>query len=131
MVLSLLEAMVATWAISFLSFVDFDSFFSSSTTALHGGVDAALEAHGVGAGGDVLEALAIDGLGEHGGRGRPVTGDVGGLGGDLLQHLGAHVLVLVLELDFLGDGDAVLGDGGAAELLVDDHVAALGARAWP
>jgi len=32
MVLSLLEAMVATWAISFLSFVDFDSRFSSSTT---------------------------------------------------------------------------------------------------
>src|SRR5262245_3858708 len=33
MVLSLLEAMVATWAISFLSLVDFESFFSSSVTA--------------------------------------------------------------------------------------------------
>ncbi len=32
MALSLLEAMVATWAISFLSFVDFDILFSSSTT---------------------------------------------------------------------------------------------------
>src|SRR6266540_1880073 len=32
MVLSLLEAMVATWAISFLSLVDLDIFFSSSTT---------------------------------------------------------------------------------------------------
>ena len=32
-VLSLLEAMVATWAISFLSLVDFDIFFRSSTTA--------------------------------------------------------------------------------------------------
>ena len=31
-VLSLFEAMVATWAISFLSLVDFDIFFSSSTT---------------------------------------------------------------------------------------------------
>ena len=31
-VLSLLEAIVATWAISFLSLVDFESFFSSSTT---------------------------------------------------------------------------------------------------
>ena len=30
--LSLLAAMVATWAISFLSFVDFDIFLSSSTT---------------------------------------------------------------------------------------------------
>ncbi len=32
MVLSLLEAMEATWAISFLSFVDFDIFLSSATT---------------------------------------------------------------------------------------------------
>src|SRR5712664_2388885 len=32
-VLSLFEAIVATWAISFLSFVDFETFFSSSTTA--------------------------------------------------------------------------------------------------
>ena len=33
MVLSLLAAIVATWAISFLSFVDLESFFNSSTTA--------------------------------------------------------------------------------------------------
>src|SRR4030095_16692025 len=32
-VLSLFDAIVATWAISFLSFVDFDIFLSSSTTA--------------------------------------------------------------------------------------------------
>ena len=52
-VLSLFEAIVATWAISFLSLVDFESFFSSSVTALDGRLDAALEAHRVGAGGDV------------------------------------------------------------------------------
>ena len=32
-ILSLFEAIVATWAISFLSLVDFESFLSSSTTA--------------------------------------------------------------------------------------------------
>src|SRR3989304_2467782 len=37
MVLSLLEAMVATWAISFLSLVDLDIFFSSATTASRAG----------------------------------------------------------------------------------------------
>ncbi len=42
--------------------------------------------------------------------------------------LGAHVLVLVFELDFLGDGDAVLGDGRRAEALLEDDVAALGAE---
>ena len=57
-----------------------------------------------------LRALGVDRLREHG-RGRgAVTGDVGGLGGDLLHHLRAHVRELVLELDLLGDGDAVLGD---------------------
>ena len=60
------------------------------------------------------EALVEDGLGEDGGGGGAVAGDVGGLGGDLLDHLGAHVLVLVLQLDLLGDGDAVLGDGRAS-----------------
>ena len=91
-------------------------------------VDAALEGHGVGTGGDGLDAFAIDGLREHGGGGGAVTGDVGGLGSDFANHLGAHVFERVAELDFLGDGDAVLGDGGRAELLLDDDVAALGAE---
>ena len=41
-----------------------------------------------------------------------------------LDELGAHVLVRVLQLDLLGDGDAVLGDGRAAPALVEDGVAA-------
>src|SRR5262249_9198748 len=52
----------------------------------------------------------------------------GGLGRDLAHHLGAHVLELVVERDLLGDGDAVLGDAGSAEALVDHDVAALGAE---
>jgi hypothetical protein len=78
-----------------------------------GRVDAALQVHRVGAGGEVLETLVEDRLGVDGGGGGAVAGDVRGLAGDLLDHLGAHVLVGVLELDFLGDGDAVLGDGRA------------------
>jgi hypothetical protein len=39
-----------------------------------------------------------------------VAGDVGRLGGDLLDHLRAQVGEAVLKLDLLGDGDAVLGD---------------------
>jgi hypothetical protein len=42
------------------------------------------------------------------------------------HHLGAHVLVGIVEFDLLGDGDAVLGDLRGAELLVDHHIAALG-----
>ena len=94
----------------------------------HGGLDAALEAHRVGAGRDVAQALADERLGEHGGGGGAVAGDVVGLLGDLLDELGADLLVRVLELDLLGDGHAVVGDGGGAPLLVQDDVAALRAE---
>ena len=47
------------------------------------------------------------------------------------DHLRAHVLELVGELDLLGDGDAVLGDARRAERLVEDDVAALRAQASP
>ena len=93
-----------------------------------GEVDAALEVHRVGAGGDRLGAFLDDRLGEHGGGGGAVAGDVGGLGGDLAHHLRAHVLELVVELDLLGDGHAVLGDARRAERLLEHDVAALGAE---
>jgi hypothetical protein len=57
-----------------------------------------------------------------------VAGDVRRLARDFADHLRAHVLERVLEVDFLGDGDAVLGDGGGAELLVEDDVASFGAE---
>ena len=91
-------------------------------------IDATLEIHRVHAGGDRLGAFPDDGVSQHGRGGGAVTGLVGGLGGDLAHHLGAHVLELVLELDLLGDGDAVLGDAGRAERLVEHDVAALGAE---
>jgi hypothetical protein len=69
-----------------------------------------------------------DGRGQHGRGGGAVAGSIGRLGGDFAHHLGAHVLELVLKLDFLGDGDAVLGDAGSAERLVEHDVAALGAE---
>jgi hypothetical protein len=123
-----LAEMVPTWAISLLSEQGLDSSWSFADGGGHGLVDAALQVHRVHAGGDGLQALADDGLGQHGGGGGAVTGDVGGLGGDFLDHLRAHVLELVGELDFLGDGDAVLGDGRRAEGLVEDDVAALRAQ---
>ena len=46
------------------------------------------------------------------------------LRGDFADHPGAHVLVDVFEVDFLGHGHAVLGDGRRAEALLQDDVAA-------
>jgi len=91
-------------------------------------VDAALEVHRVVPGGDQLRAFAVDRLRQDGGGGGAVARDVARFGGDFLHHLSAHVLVLVGQLDLLGDGDAVLRDDGGAEGLVEDHVAAPGAE---
>src|SRR5215207_9084765 len=87
-------------------------------------LDAALQRDRVCAGGDVAEAFAHERLGEHDRGGGAVTADVIGLLGDLLDELGADLLVRVVELDLLGDRDAVVRDGGGAPLLLEDDVAA-------
>ena len=91
-------------------------------------LDAALEQHRVGAGGDHFQTLGDHGVRQHGGGGGAVAGHVVGLGGGFLEELRAHVLVRVAQLDLLGDGDAVVGDGRSAEFLVERDVAALGAE---
>ena len=88
--------------------------------------DALFHDHGVGAGGQILQTLADDGLGQQGCGGGAVTGHIVGLGGDLLHQLSAHVLKRVVQLNLLGDGHAVVGDQGGAELLVQHYIAALG-----
>jgi hypothetical protein len=67
-------------------------------------------------------------MSEHGCGRRPITRHGAGLGRDLTHHLRAHVLELVREFDLFRDGDAVLGDAGRAEALVEHDVAALGAK---
>ena len=102
--------------------------FSSVDDGRDGEVDAAPQVHWVGAGGNRLRAFSHDRLGENGSGRRAVAGDFGRLGGDLLEHLRAHVLELIFELDLLGDRHAVLRDARRAERLLDDDVAALGAE---
>ena len=91
-------------------------------------LDAALEAHRVGTGRDVLEALADDRLGKHRGGRRAVACNVVGRRGDLADELGALVLERILDLDLTSDGDAVVRDRRCTELLVEDDVAALRAE---
>ena len=90
----------------------------------HSLVDAALERGRVRAGRHVAETFFVDGLSENGRRRGAVTSDVGSLGGDFADELGAHVFVRIFELDFLGHGHTVFGDRRAAEFLVEDDVAA-------
>lgn len=81
--------------------------------ALHHVVDGHLDplAHvcGVEARGHRVEPLDGDGTGEHGGAGGAVAGGVVGLVGNILDQLRAEILLLVLQLDSLGDLSAVTG----------------------
>ena len=95
---------------------------------VHSLLDATLERHRVGPGGHIAQSFAVDRFGKHGCRRRAVAGHVGGLGSHFLDHLGAHVLVLVFQLDFLGNRHTVLGHGGGAPFLVQNHIAALGTK---
>src|SRR5690606_23767896 len=94
----------------------------------HGRVDTALQVHRVHAGGDGLDAFAHDRLGQHGCGGGADARQVVGLGGNLGDHLGAHVLELVGQLDILGDSYTVLGNAGRTEGLLQDDVTALGTQ---
>ena len=93
-------------------------------------LDAALESHGVGPCGDVLESLVYDRLRENRGRGRAVARHVVGLARGLFQKLGAHILERVLKLDLLGDRDAVGAYLGWAEFLVEHHVSSAWAEGY-
>src|SRR5690606_2641585 len=62
-------------------------------------VDAALQVHGVDAGGNVLQAFFNDGLGQHGSRGGAVASVVGSLGSHFLDQLSTDVFELVFEFD--------------------------------
>jgi hypothetical protein len=50
------------------------------------------------------------------------------IGRRFLEKLGAHVLIRVFQLDLLGHRHPVVGDGRRTPLLVQGHVAPLGAQ---
>src|SRR5690606_11878397 len=70
------------------------------------------------------QAVAVEGLSEHGRRRGPIARVVVRAGGDLPDHLSAQGLELAFELDLLGDAHPVLGDIGSAPALLQGDVAA-------
>src|SRR5881409_1577686 len=130
MAASPLAETVPTWAMRSRSLTGFACAFSAST-AFWTRVDAALELHGIEAGGEQAEALAENGAGEDSCGGGPVPGDVGGLLRHLAHHPGAEILELVLEIDLLDHGDPILGDRGGAPAPLDHDVAPAGPERHP
>ncbi len=102
--------------------------FEFTHNRCHRFIDAALEVHGVRASSHVAVAVVHDGLGQNSRRGGTVSGDIGGLRGNLFHHLGTQILDFVFELDFLGDRDPVFCYGGGTEGFFNDYVAAFGTQ---
>ena len=93
-----------------------------------GAIDALLKCHWVCTSGHVAQTFAHERLGQHRCGGGAVACDVIGLLGYLFDQLSADLLVRILKIDFLGDGNTVVGDRGGSPLLLKDYVAAFGAE---
>ncbi len=98
--------------------------------SLDGLVNTALDIHGVGSSGNILQALVDDGLCEHCCCGGAIAGVVVGLGSDLLDELSADVLELVLELHLTSHTHTILGDVWCAILLVQDDIASFRTKGY-
>jgi hypothetical protein len=73
-----------------------------------------------------LQTFVEDRFGHDGRGGGSVTGIVGSLAGDFLDHLGAHVFELVASSISRATVTPSLVTVGEPKLFCDDHVAALG-----
>ena len=93
---------------------------------LDGTIQTTLDVNGTGAGHDVSHAVRKDGMGQD----RRCTGSVAnvlaGLLGGLAQHLGAEVLLRILEVELLGDGHAVVADKRYTPFFLDENGLGLG-----
>ena len=54
-----------------------------------------------------------------------VAGDIVGLGCNLTDKLGSHILKRILQLDLLGDRHAVVGDHRTSIGLIQNHISSL------
>ncbi len=106
----------------------FGDFGQMLNGCIDGLLDTALDADRVCTAGDMLHTGAEDRLGQNGCGGGTVTGCITGLAGDLADHGCAHVFIGALQFDFLGDGNAILGNRGRAKFFVDNYVATFGAE---
>ena len=103
-------------------------FLDAGHSSVHSGLNAVLHNHGIGTGSHILHTLAYQRLSQQRSSGGAVTGIVIGLGRNFLHQLGAHILKRLLQLNLLGNGHAVVGDQRCAVLLIQYHIAALGAK---
>ena len=93
-----------------------------------GPVQAALQIDGAGPGDDVAHAVGEDRVRQDSRRAGSVADGFACLFSRLPQHPGAEIFFRVLQLQFLGDGHAVVADERGAPFLFDQHRFGTGAQ---
>ena len=93
-------------------------------------VDTALQVHGVGACGHVLQSNVHDALCQNGSGGCSIASVISGLACHALYQLCAGVLKVVFQFYFLCHGHAVFGNLWSTKLLLDNHVSTLGTQCY-
>ncbi|MNE13675.1 hypothetical protein D3C80_1065170 [compost metagenome] len=91
-------------------------------------VQAALEVDGTGPGHHVSDAIGKNCLGQYRRRAGAIADRLRRALGCLAQHLGAEVLVSVLQVDAFGDGHAIVTDSRATPGALHQHRLRLGAQ---
>ena len=91
----------------------------------HAFVDAAFEGHWVVPSRHIADTFAVNRLGEHRRRRRAVARHIGRLRRHFAHHLGTQIVGNVLNLDLLGNANAVFRHFWAAIRLLDDDIAPL------
>ena len=112
----------------FLALNRFGNAFYVFHGRIHGLFNTFFKDNGVRARGEVFKAFSHDRLCEYHRGGGAVAGHVVGFGGNFFHELGAHIFKRIVEFDLFCDRNAVVGDEGCAELLVENDVSALGAE---
>ncbi len=113
---------------SALPLIGLDCFLSDFDDGCNRLADSAGQGHRISAGGEIAVPFLENRFGQNRSGGRAVAGNIAGLAGGFLHQLGADVFVFVLELNFLGDGYAVLGNRRSPPSLIDHRVSPAGAQ---
>ena len=94
----------------------------------NGFVDTALQVHWICSCCQIAMTFHHNRLCQNGCRRSPVSCHIRSFGSNFFEHLCSHILKLVFQFNFFRNGDAVFRDQRGTKGLVNQHVAAFGAK---
>ena len=84
-----------------------------------------LQNHRVRTGSYVTHTLMNHGLSQKSCSGSTITGNIVGLGSNLTNQLGTHILKRIIQLNVTGNGNTIISNGRCTKLLIKNYVTTL------